>query len=249
MRLKGRRALVTGSSRGIGAEIARVFASEGAEVVVNYRSSSSEAMSVVEEIARGGGRAIAVKADVSRPEDVSSLFREVESSLGGLDILVNNAGLADPRIWNAELGELSLEMWQRVFAVDTFGTFLCSQRAASIMKAGGSIINVSSTPAISGDREGLVYACSKGAILTMTRMLARILAPSIRVNCMVLGSFETTWTDWLSKEQLSYYLSGIPLRRFGKPRDAANLALFLASDESSFITGQGIVIDGGEVSG
>jgi 3-oxoacyl-[acyl-carrier protein] reductase len=248
LRLSGRRALVTGSSRGIGAEIAKVFAREGATVVVNYRSSSSDADSVVDAILRAGGSAFAVKADVSRPEEVTNLFSRVKKELGGLDVLVNNAGLADPEVWNAKLKDITLEMWQRVFAVDTFGTFLCSQKAASMMNRGGSIVNVSSTPALSGDTEGLVYACSKGAVLSMTRMLARILAPSIRVNCMILGSFETTWTEWLDRRQLDSYRSSIPLRRFGRPEEAASLALFLASEESSFITGQGIVIDGGEVS-
>jgi 3-oxoacyl-[acyl-carrier protein] reductase len=115
------------------------------------------------------------------------------------------------------------------------------------MKKGGSIVNVSSTPAISGDTEGLIYASAKGAVLSMTRMLARALAPRVRVNCMVFGSIETGWLDWLDEKQQRAYRSAIPLRRFGEPLDAARLALFLASDESSFITGQAIVADGGEV--
>jgi NAD(P)-dependent dehydrogenase (short-subunit alcohol dehydrogenase family) len=166
---------------------------------------------------------------------------------GGLDILVNNAGLADPSIWSPKNGKITLEMWRRVFAVDVFGTFLCTQAAAKIMNRGGSVINVASTPALVGDVDGLVYASAKGAVVSMTKMLSKTLAPRIRVNCMVFGSFETTWVDWLNARQVEYYRSAIPLGRFGKPHDAANLALFLASEESSFITGQAIVIDGGEV--
>ena len=247
MRLAGKRALVTGSSRGIGAEIAKLFASEGAEVVVNYSKSKGEADSVVRLITGKKGRAFSVGADVSDPASVSRLFTEVKGRLGGLDILVNNAGLADSRIWGVPVSEVSLDMWRRVFAVDTFGTFLCTQQALGLMRKGGSVVNIASTPALAGDVDGLVYASAKGSVVAMTKMLAKSLAPKIRVNCMVFGSFETTWVDWLTQEQVKSYKSAIPLGRFGRPREAANLALFLASDESSFITGQTVIIDGGEV--
>lgn len=247
MRLEAKRALVTGSSRGIGAEIARLFAREGARVAVNYRSSKTEADSVVRSIVHEGGKAVSVSCDVSDPVSVATMFRTIRRRFGGLDILVNNAGLADRSIWNVSLEETTLAMWRRVFDVDTFGTFNCSQGAAQLMKHGGSIVNVASTPALSGDAEGLVYASAKGAVLSMSRMLARMLAPKIRVNCMLFGSFETDWLEWLDKRQLRAYRSAIPLKRFGAPIDAARLALFLASDESSFITGQAIVADGGEV--
>ncbi len=247
MRLEGKRALVTGSSRGIGAEIARLFAREGARVIVNYRKSGDDAERGVKAIKSEGGYAIALGGDVSDPKSVSRLFSATRRRLGGLDILVNNAGLSDSSVWAPKLKDTNLEMWQRVFAVDAFGTFLCSQSAVPLMTKGGSIVNVSSTPALSGDVEGLVYASAKGAVLSMTRMFAKMLAPKIRVNCMVFGSFETTWVEWLSRKQAVSYRSAIPLKRFGKPRDAANLALFLAGDESSYITGQSIVIDGGEV--
>lgn len=247
MRLKGKRAFVTGSSRGIGAEIAKLFAKEGATVVVNYRVSKADAERVVRSIKSAGGKAFAVGGDVSDPASVARMFSEGRRLLGGLDVLVNNAGLADRSMWAPKLKDTTLQMWQRVFAVDAFGTFLCSQAAVPLMSKGGSIINISSTPALSGDVEGLVYASAKGAVLSMTKMLAKMLAPKVRVNCMVFGSFETTWVDWLDAKQLDYYRSGIPLKRLGKPADAADLALFLAGDESSFITGQSIVIDGGEV--
>lgn len=247
MRLQGRIALVTGASRGIGAEVARLFAREGAQVAVNYRSSKIDADRVVKSIAEEGGKAIAVGCDVSDPAGVATMFRTIKRRLGGLDVLVNNAGVADKTIWNARLEEVTLSMWRRVFEVDTYGTFNCSQAAAELMKHGGSIVNVASTPALVGDTDGLVYACAKGAVLSMTRMLALTLAPRIRVNCMLFGSIGTDWLEWLDKKQLKRYRSAIPLKRFGNPQDAAHLALFLASDESNFITGQAIVADGGEV--
>jgi len=249
LRLEGKRVLVTGSSRGIGAAIAKTFAQEGATVVVNYRSSKAEADSVVREIISGGGRALLVQADVSRDAEIKKLFELVKSRLGGIDILVNNAGLADGRVWNAPVEEVDRSMWERVFGVDVFGAFFCSQRAASLMKRkGGVIVNISSTPAIAGDTEGLVYACAKASVLAMTKMLSRMLSPKVRVNCMVLGSIETSWVGWLDASRRRELKSAIPLGRFGRPEEVADLALFLASDESSYVTGQGIIIDGGEVS-
>jgi 3-oxoacyl-[acyl-carrier protein] reductase len=247
LRLPDRRALVTGASRGIGAEIAKRFASEGARVVVNYRASRQEADSVVRSIKRNHGDAFAVCADVSDPASVSRMFSAVKDRLGGLDILVNNAGFSDSRIWGADISEMTLEMWRRVFAVDSFGAFLCTQEALRLMKRGASVVNVASTPALAGDVDGLVYASAKGSVVTMTKMLAKRLAPKVRVNCMVLGSFETTWVDWLDQKKVESYKSSIPMGRLGRPTEAASLALFLASDDSSFITGQTVVIDGGEV--
>ena len=159
---------------------------------------------------------------------------------------MNTAGLSDGKLWNLKVERITLEMWKRVFAVDAYGTFLCTQGALGILNKGSSIINVASTPALVGDTEGLIYASAKGAVVSMTRMLAKVLAPKTRVNCMAFGSFETTWVDWLAAKQRESYVEAIPMKRFGKPKEAANLALFLASDESSFITGQVMVVDGGE---
>jgi 3-oxoacyl-[acyl-carrier protein] reductase len=247
LRLSGKRALVTGSSRGIGAEIAKLFASEGASVVVNYRSSKAEADSVVRSIRRKDGEAFALGADVSDPSSLKQMFSSIKERMGGLDILVNNAGLSDGKIWNAKVPEITLEMWKKVFSVDAFGTFLCTQGALPMMRKGASVVNIASTPAIAGDTSGLVYAAAKGSVVAMTKMLAKSLAPKVRVNCMVFGSFETAWVDWLSKSDAASYRSAIPMKRFGNPKEAAALALFLASDDSGFITGQTVVIDGGEV--
>jgi 3-oxoacyl-[acyl-carrier protein] reductase len=246
LRLEGKKALITGSSQGIGAEIAKLFAKEGATVVVNHRAGAKHAELVLDSIPLAGGKAIVIHADVSDPSSVAGMYREIKERLGGLDILVNTAGLSDSTLWNLKLDKITLDMWKRVFAVDTYGTFLCTQGAVRLMKSGSSIVNVASTPALVGDTEGLVYASAKGAVVSMTRMLAKMLAPKIRVNCMAFGSFATTWVDWLSKDQKDSYRNAIPLGRFGRPREAAELALFLASDEASFITGQIVVIDGGE---
>lgn len=246
LRLAGLRALVTGSSQGIGAEIAKLFAYEGAHVVVSHRPSGTHADPVVRRIRRSGNQASVVHCDIADPVSVSKMFAEIEHELGGLDILVNTAGISDSSIWKADVPRITLDMWRRVFAVDTFGTFLCTQGAMKLMKR-GSIVNVASTPALSGDDEGLVYASAKGAVISMTKMMAKALAPRVRVNCMAFGSINTAWVNWLDQKQVEAYKDAIPMGRFGRPADAANLALFLASDESSFITGQVIVLDGGEV--
>jgi 3-oxoacyl-[acyl-carrier protein] reductase len=247
LRLEGKVAVVTGSSTGNGAAIARAFAAEGADVVVHYRKSDMEAKKVVEEIEKLGRKSIAIKADIAVPEQTTALFAQVKRKFGKVDVLVNNAGLADGSIWNAKIGEITREMWLRVFSVDVFGAFDCVHNAIKIMPRGGAIVNVSSTPALAGDVQGLVYACGKGAVLTMTRMLAKSLAPKIRSNCMILGSIKTGWLEWFPESEVKALRSSIPMGRFGDPKDVASLAVFLASDESSYMSGQGIVLDGGEV--
>lgn len=247
MKLKGKVAVVTGSSTGNGASIAQAFAKEGADVVVHYRSSDAEAKKVVAAIRKTGRECISVKADVSIPEENRSMFRQVKQKFGRVDVLVNNAGLADGKIWNSSIDAITREMWLRVFSVDVFGAFDCAQNAIKLMPDGGAIVNVSSTPVLAGDTQGMVYACGKGAVLTMTRMLAKTLAPRIRVNCMILGSIKTGWLQWFDKAAVEALRSSIPMGRFGEPADVANLAVYLASADSSYMTGQGIVLDGGEV--
>ena len=133
MRLEGKKALVTGSSQGIGAEVAKLFAKEGATVALSHRPASSHPEPALGSIKKSGGKAFVVHGDVSDPSSVASMFEEVEAKLGGLDILVNNAGLSDPSLWNLGLGDTTLEMWRRVFAVDAYGTFLCTLGAARLL--------------------------------------------------------------------------------------------------------------------
>jgi len=247
LKLKGKVAVVTGSTTGNGAAIARAFGHEGADVVVHYNRSAAEANKVVSEIRKAGRDSFAAKADISVPAECKRMFKEVEKRFGRVDVLVNNAGLADGTIWNSPIMSLNREMWLRVFSIDVFGAFDCVQGALPLMRGGGSIVNVSSTPALAGDTQGLVYGSAKGAVLTMTKMLAKSLAPKVRVNCMVLGSINTGWLKWFDQGQVEALKSYIPMKRFGEPTDVANLAVFLASDDSAFMTGQGVVLDGGEV--
>lgn len=247
MRLEGKVALVTGSSTGNGAAIARAFAEEGADVIVHYRSSGEEARKVVASLEKFGHRSLALRADLSESQQINAMFLRIKKEFGRVDVLVNNAGLADGSIWNSPLQKLSRDMWSRVFAVDVFGAFDCTQNAVKMMPKGGAIVNVSSTPVLSGDVQGLVYASAKGSVLAMTKMLAMSLAPRIRVNCMILGSIRTGWLEWFDAAAVDALKSSIPLGRFGEPSDVASLAVFLASPESSYMTGQGIVLDGGEV--
>jgi len=247
MKLNDKVALVTGSSRGIGEAIAKAIANEGARVIVNYRTSEAEALAVAEDIRSAGGKVSLARADVAEPLQVDKMFADIKRTYGKLDVLVNCAGVADARIWNANLSEITPQMWSRVLSVDLVGSFLCVQRALSLMTKGGSIVNIASTPVLVGDTQGLVYACAKAGVYTETKMLARILAPDIRVNCMVLGSIETGWVDWLDKETTKSYKSSIALKRFGKPEEVASVAVFLASDDASYVTGQSIVVDGGDV--
>jgi len=234
--MKGISVLVTGASRGLGAAMARAFSRAGARVAVNYRVSRREAEAVAREC---GG--VAVQGHVGK--DADRLIREVVRRFGGLDVLVNNAGLADPRGWTDDLEKMTDDLWKRVFETDLLGAFKCSRAAARVMKR-GKIINVASIPALIGDRDGLVYASLKAGVLGMTKGLAVLLAPRIQVNCMAFGSMATSWAGWLDGRQKREYLSAIPLDRFGDPQEAAELALFLATND--FVTGQTYVLDGGE---
>ena len=245
MRLKGKIAVVTGSAKGIGRATALEFAKEGASVVVNHAKSETAAEETVKEI---GSKAIAVKADVSRKEDVETLMKVAVKKFGRLDILVNNAGHSSDKAWLAELDDIDDALWYSALNIDLKGTFLCSRAASKIMlkQGSGKIVNVSSIPALVGDERGLVYTVAKAGILGLTKALARMFAPKIQVNAMVLGSIKTGWIDWLDKKELTEIMSAIPLKRLGKPEDVAKLAAFLASNDSDFITGQTIIIDGGE---
>jgi 3-oxoacyl-[acyl-carrier protein] reductase len=234
--VKGKVVLVTGGSRGIGAAIARTFAAAGAHVAVNYRKSKTDAEAVA---ASFGG--VAVKGDVGKHAD--EMIDRVVKKFGRLDVLVNNAGASDRAAWTDDLDAVSDELWDLVLDTDLRGTFRCCRAAARVMKK-GKIINVTSIPALTGEREGIVYSIAKAGVLGMTKSLAMLLAPRIQVNCMAFGSIATGWVDWLSPAMKESYASAIPVGRFGRPEEVGELALFLAGND--WVTGQTYVLDGGE---
>jgi len=234
--MKQKVALVTGGSRGNGAAIARAFAAAGYQVAVNYRKSRADAEAVAKTF---GG--VAVKGDVSRDGD--ALIDGVMKKLGRLDVLVNNAGASDRAAWTDDLDAVTDEMWDRILDTDLRGTFQCCRAASRVMKK-GKIINVTSIPALTGEREGIVYSIAKAGVLGMTKSLAMLLAPRIQVNCMALGSIETGWVEWLPPALLKSYAEAIPVRRFGRSEEVGELALFLARND--WVTGQTYVLDGGE---
>lgn len=249
-RLQARSAVVTGASSGIGRAIALAFAAEGADVIVNYRQSRERAEAVVAEIAAMGRRAQAVQADVSRREDVRKLVEEARALFNSIDIWVNNAG-AD--ILTGPDGERAdEEKFQRLLDVDLRGTMSCCWEIASVMRGqgGGVIINVSWDLAIHGleGRNPQMFAAVKAGVLGFSRALARQLAPQIRVNVLAPGWIRTAFAA--QAMDTDYYrarLAEIPLRRFGEPADVAKAAVFLASDEAAYITGQVLNINGGLV--
>jgi len=251
MKLNGRVALVTGGSRGIGRTIALTFAREGAKVAVNYVSGAREAESVAEEIRSMGLGAIPVKADVSERSEVKRMVGEVSMAFGRLDILVNNAGILIP----GTTLDTREDDWDRVMAVNLKGPFNCTQEAARLMvqQMYGKIINISSISGLGCAPTGEgAYGCSKAGLIALTAVAAQDLGPyGINVNCIAPGWTRTDMTTGKSggkAEEVNAFKAGLSaMRRIGEPQDIANVALFLASDDSSFISGQVIVSDGGRM--
>jgi len=245
-KLEGKVAIVTGASKGIGASIAQHLAADGAAVVVNYASSKDGAERVVSEITGKGGRAIAVQANVARQADVDRLFAETKRAFGRLDILVNNAGIYE---W-LPLEQVTDAHFHRHFDLNVLGVLLASKAAVQQFgAAGGSIINISSLASTAGLAGSSVYSATKAAVDSLTRTLAAELGPrNIRVNAINPGMVDTEgarsggFTEGDIRKEIE---SRTPLGRIGQPRDIAPAAVFLASDDAAWITGETLLIAGG----
>jgi 3-oxoacyl-[acyl-carrier protein] reductase len=244
--LSGKVAIVTGASKGIGAAIARLFAEAGAAVAVNYASSKADANRVVAEIVRKGGKAVAIQADVSKRTDIKRLFEETKAKLGSPSILVNNAGVYT----FAPLEVVTEEDFHRHFDLNVLGTILATQEAVRAFDgAGGSVINLSTISSTNPVPNSALYSGSKSAVDTITRALALELADrNIRVNAIAPGMTETEGVAavGINLETAKAMGAVLPMGRLGTPDDIARVALFLASDQSSWVTGERISASGGQ---
>lgn len=242
--LKGKVALVTGASRGIGKAIALALAENGAAVAVNYSSSEASALEVAEIIRKNGGRAEIFKARVNVESEVEEMFTAVEKSLGPVDILVNNAGITKDNL----LMRMKTEEWDSVIDVNLKGAFLCTRRAVKGMMKNryGKIINISSVVGFTGNAGQFNYSATKAGIIGMTKSAALECASrGIRVNAVAPGFIETDMTASLSDDVKAAYMEKIPLKSLGKPEDIANAVVYLASPLSDYMTGQTLHLNGG----
>jgi glucose 1-dehydrogenase len=253
-KLKGQSALVTGANSGIGKGIALALANEGANVVVNYVTHPEDAAAVVAEIEQAGGRAIALRADVSNEQEVKDMFQSIYRQFGTIDILVNNAGIQK----DAAFHEMALADWELVLKVNLTGQFLCAREAVrEFLRRGiiqersiacGKIICISSVHEVIPWGGHVNYAASKGGIMMLMKSMAQELAPKkIRINSIAPGAIQTPINKnaWDSADALNSLLTLIPYNRIGQPADIGKVATWLASDESDYITGASIFVDGG----
>lgn len=241
---EGKTALVTGASRGIGRACALALAREGAFVMVNYSQGMDKAEDTVSQIQDAGGKAAAVQADVSSPEQVELMKEKCLELCSGVDLLVNNAGIHQ----HLKTWELSFEDWQRVIGVNLSGVFNCAKAFIPEMRKNrwGRIVNIASVIAHTGTDHEIHYAASKGGVVSATKALALELAPySVRANAVSPGLIETDMLQFESEEEKKRYLAQIPQGRVGKPSEIADAVVFLCSEQSSYITGQILHVNGG----
>ena len=242
--LKGKCAVITGASRGIGKCIATKFAKEGANVVINYRNNEEEALKVKQELEDLGSQVLVVKADVSELEQAENLIKEAKKEFGRVDILVNNAGITKDNL----IIRMKEEDFDSVIKTNLKGAFNCLKAVTPIMlkQKYGKIVNMASVVGVVGNPGQVNYCASKAGLLGMTKSLAKeIGSRNITVNAIAPGFIDTDMTKILSDDQKKKILSQIPLNKFGNVEDIANVALFLGSENSNYITGQVIHVDGG----
>jgi NAD(P)-dependent dehydrogenase (short-subunit alcohol dehydrogenase family) len=246
--LEGKIALVTGSSRGLGAGIVKVLAEYGATVIVHHRDSLDRARQVVEEIEAAGAQAMIAQADLTEPVEVRRMFEDIRRDIGLIDILVNNAGTSQPK----DIFEIELDDWDRLLSINLTSAFLCCKAVAEDMRRRdwGRIIMISSAVARQGALFGHVhYAATKSGMIGFAKTLARTLAPhNVTVNTLGVGMVDTELLhQTLSDDQIQSAYRRIPLRRFCQPSEVGHLCAFLASDRGAYITGAMIDINGGMV--
>lgn len=247
MRLENKVAIVTGSASGIGRGIVECFAREGAAVTIDYRGKADDANAMVQHIEDAGGRAIAVQADVTIPDQVAALIQQTVDKFGRLDIFVNNAGMER----KVPFVEIPLDLWQQTIAVDLTGPFICAQAAAKQMIAQGGtgrIINISSVHEDLPMPTNAAYCAAKGGLRMLMRTICVELAPHhITVNNIGPGAIDTPMDAPLKEhpDQMTTLLAEIPLGRMGQPREIGELAVYLASDAAAYVTGSTFFIDGG----
>jgi len=244
--LAGKTALITGSSRGIGAAIAKDLAANGASVIVNFHSNETAAKGIVAEITESGGQAVARQADVSDFDQASTLIKNIKKEFGRLDILVNNAGTTRDNV----IMLMKEADWDLVINTNLKSAWNCSRAAARIMmrQRNGRIINITSVAGISGNAGQSNYSASKAGMIGLTKSLAKEIGPrGVTVNAIAPGFIPTDLTNDLIEDLQDTIIELTSMRRLGAPEDIAHLTTFLASDQASFITGQVIAVDGGMV--
>src|SRR5881394_3849744 len=252
--LKGQKAIVTGASSGIGRSIALALGHAGADVCINYVAGEDKAQAMVDELRGHGHTAFAYRADVSNEDDVAKMFEAVRAEFGTVDILINNAGLQS----DAPVDQMSLAQWNKVISVNLTGQFLCAREAVrefkrrgivpEVSKAAGKIICISSVHEVIPWAGHVNYAASKGGVMLMMKSLAQEVAPHrIRVNSISPGAIRTpiNTSAWSTPEAYAALMRLVPYKRIGEPEDVGKAAVFLASDDSDYITGTSMYVDGG----
>ncbi|SDG63195.1 SDR family NAD(P)-dependent oxidoreductase [Desulfosporosinus hippei] len=241
--MKNKTALITGGGTGIGRAIALILAKAGVNIAINYSRSEEDAIKTCQEIEQIGVRSLYYKADVSKDEEVRAMVGKVVTEFGTLDILVNNAGITH-FVEHSDLEGMKDEYWDDIFGVNVKGMFFCCRAAAAeLKKSKGCIINITSIAGLTGLGSSIAYSASKAAATSVTKSLARVLAPEVRVNAVAPGIVQTRWVEG-KDEHITRLAAGTPLGRVAEPEDIAEVVFALIA-QAGFVTGQTIVVDGG----